>query len=111
MNKSLRSPMGLLVAATAILALSISLMFHDITHANRPHELKNAPWVAGLSFLNLLPCTFAILRLVRAAKAGIGESNPSRSLLFLALGVAFVVGLNLLILFLSASSVPAVLGS
>lgn len=102
--------MLLLVAATAILAVSISLMFHDITHANRPHELKNAPWVAGLSFLNLLPCTLVIRRLVHVVKARVGEPKPSRGLLWPALGIALVAGLNLLILFLSASSVPAVLG-
>ncbi|MFT7670294.1 MAG: hypothetical protein ACI8X5_003002 [Planctomycetota bacterium] len=105
---SLGKPALVCMAATGALALSMFLVFQDMVSSNRPHELHNAPWVAGITFLNLAPCvwTFLKLRLYRLASIG---RNLGLRFFGLCAALVTVAGLDAFIFACAASTVPAVL--
>ena len=105
---SLRRPTLRLLVATAILLLSIYLVVEDLSGANRPHELHNAPWVAGISVLNLIPCAGVLTTLVRYARGCRGR--PRNGFFGLVLGLVVVGVLNALILVGAVGVLPDVLG-
>jgi len=99
----------LTIAATVVFLFAVGLVFRDLTHSNRPHELTMAPWVALLLLANAVLC----YRILRRLWSGwqVRETNPPtiwHYLLFV-----FDLGLTAVNLFLflgAAGTVPAVLG-
>lgn len=109
-ESSLRRPALLWLAATGLLLLSLFLVVQDLAGANRPHELRAAPWVAGITLLNLLPCAGALVGLRRHGRARReGGAGLGAGFYALALRLVVVAGLNSLILIGAATTVPAVL--
>lgn len=104
---SLRRPALQLLVATGSLLFSVLLVMQDLTGANRPHELHNAPWVAGITLLNLLPCAKVLTALVRYARGRRGI--PDRGFVMLVLGLIVVAALDVWILAGAVSVLPAVL--
>jgi len=100
-----RPAVGLLVAA-GVLLVAVGLALHDATGANRPHELRKAPWVAGITLLNLVPSAVVLVALVRRVR---GRGWNAR-VIGLLLGGLVVAGLNTLILVGALSLLPEVLG-
>ena len=106
---SLRRPTQQWLTATGILMFSMLLVIQDLAKANRPHELHNAPWVAGITLLNLVLCAWVLVGLVRYARARPGRSERGLGFYALALGLAVVATLDVLIFAGAAGTVPAVL--
>ncbi|MFT7680386.1 MAG: hypothetical protein ACI8QC_004392 [Planctomycetota bacterium] len=99
------------MATTGILLFSMALVLQDLMGANRPHELHNAPWVAGITLLNLVLCTRVFAGLMRYSRACRPGSERGPAFYALALGLVVVAGLDALLLAAAGSTVPAVLGS
>jgi len=106
---SLRRLMRQWLAATAVVVLSAFLVIDDLAGANRPHELHNAPWVAGITLLNLLFCAGVLAKLK-------GDADRRRQLAELGwgyhglvFGLIVAAVLNLAMFVAAAGSVPAVL--
>jgi hypothetical protein len=109
-NSALRPLTLRLLAATGVLLFSVFLVFQDLSGANRPHELHNAPWVAGLTLLNLVLCTGVLKGLVRYTRARRGRSKSGLKFVALAVGLAVVATLSAFIFAGAVSLLPAVLG-
>jgi hypothetical protein len=107
---SLRRLSLIWLAAAGVLLLSAFLVIQDLAGANRPHELGNAPWVAGITLLNLVPCARVFRGLGRYARANAGRPGSKPGFYALVLGLGIVAPLNALILLGAACTVPAVLG-
>jgi len=107
---SLRRPALTWLVATVVLLLCMLLVLQDLASSNRPHELQNAPWVAALTLLNLVPCVGVFRGLARYARAHGGGSKPKPGFYALVLGLVIVASLNALILVGAAGTIPAVLG-
>jgi hypothetical protein len=105
-------PVKLWLVATGLLAGAAALVFHDLTHSNRPHELVNTPWVVVLNLLALWPCVAAAAGLRRAWHAPPGiPATWQRRLGLITLGVLLLVItlLDLAMLVLGLKALPAVL--
>ncbi len=101
---------GWLVALGVLLFAPI-LVLDDLAGANRPHELHNAPWVAGITLLNLGLCLHVTRKLRSYAKDQPLGSKAGALYYALWLGLLAVAALDALVFLGAASSIPAVLGS
>lgn len=45
-----------LLIGSGLLLAAVALSIHDLSNANRPHELRYLPVVAGLLAVNVIPC-------------------------------------------------------
>jgi hypothetical protein len=88
-----RSPIAtagwLLASGITLVLLCVALILHDLSGANRPHELKLVPLVSTLSLLNLFLCTRTQIQLFAIWHAR--QTRPPRSsqYLLIPLGLAY----------------------
>lgn len=109
-DSSLRRPTLQCLVATGVLLFSLFLVMQDLASSNRPHELHNAPWVAGITLLNLVPCVGGLRGLVGYARQRRGRARYGVAFFALALWLVVVAIINVLVLAGAASTAPAGLG-
>jgi small neutral amino acid transporter SnatA (MarC family) len=87
-----------LIGVPVALAVAVALIYYDLSHSNRPHELRFVPWVGALAALSLWLCGLAASELLRRVR----EGGPKRTRAVLGLvlaGFGMLPGLALLTLF------------
>ena len=107
---SLRRATGWWLAATTASSSCVLLVLQDLGRSNRPHELDNAPWVAGLALVSLVLSARAFAELLKAERFRRRGAGRGATFHFLALGLVAVTGLSTLLLVGALSALPAVLG-
>ncbi len=95
-DPSLRRPALALLAATGVLLFAMFLVIQSLAGANRPHELHSAPWVAGITLLNLIPCAGVLRGLALYARANRGGLKSKLGFHALVLGLVVVAALDVL---------------
>ncbi len=84
----IRQATWLLVASIVLGLGTITVMFIGLSHANKPHEVRFAPLVAGLSIVNAVLCVRIIVMLLRAWRGR--ASNTLRWFHYLMALVCFI---------------------
>ncbi|MCP3916587.1 MAG: hypothetical protein GY711_13605 [bacterium] len=77
-----------LLSGVALFLVCLALILHDLSNANRPHELKLVPLVAVLSLVNVAWCARTMILLARAWRAR--HTTPPRVLQYLLFPVGIV---------------------
>lgn len=93
--------------APALLALSAGLVHYDLTHSNRPHELR---FVHVVAVLAAAAVAVSASLLVRARRDLSGRAGSAAVRGWLALGTALFLGLLSLALFLATVAALAARG-
>lgn len=86
-----------LIGVPLALAVALGLLHFDLTHANRPHELRFTAWIAALAATSLWLSGLAASALLARLRAGGPGRTRARVGLGLALG-GMLPGLGLLAL-------------